>query len=400
MIRSSSRRALYLISAGMCFTTMGLATLGLLVPLYGVEIGASPIAVGYLVAAAHMAPLALAIQAGGLIDRFGAVRVLLIGSLGLTAVPIIIVVSPSLVNLIVAQVLVGLSHMMLTLASQTLVSGFKGDRAANMGTFAAFLSVGQLIGPLLAGAVLDSTGFRIAFGIVAVTAVFNLVLGPILNWSVRQSPPRRSTRPRDSSPGLRVLVRVPGIQVAIFASSGIFAGTTVYQTFLPVLLDGRGMSATSIGVLLSIRSLAALVVRPALPLILRVLRGQHRVLVVALVFTAIGTGLSGFAAAPALLGVLALFVGVGMGIGIPLSIVAIASRSDPRDLGRLLGLRLSANRFAQLSAAIGIGAITGVAGFTSGFLITAASLLAMVGILASRSKASTRVNRTPNQTIE
>ena len=381
----ASRKLLFFASSGMGFTTLSLSSLSVLVPLYGVDVGASPFVIGVIVSTTHLLPLLLAINAGRLVDSKGSGNLLLVGAIGLSLAPLLLVFWPSLPLLVVAQMLAGLFHMISTVASQAFVSNLPGNRQSNVGIFTAILSVGQLIGPLVAGGILDYMGFRAAFSVVSGSAMVNVAVAA---WLRRSSAgrPSISLTAAGTTRVIRRNVQAPGVQIAILASCAIFAGMTVYQTFLPVLLSSHGASATLIGSLFSVRSLAAVLVRPAMPLVVRAFGGQYRTLVLMLVFVAVGTGLSGSITALLPLTALALLVGVGMGVGVPLSIVAIASSVDRSELGLLLGLRLFTNRLAQLASTLGVGALIGIAGFNVAFLATAAVALGVAATAVSRLK--------------
>ncbi len=152
---------------------------------------------------------------------------------------------------------------------------------------------------------------------------------------------------------------------------------------MPIYLLENAFSATSIGILLSLRALAAVAVRPMMPRIIRLLGGRARALVVMVVLVGLGVGAIGFTTSFVALAFLSLLAGIGTGVGMPLSIVTIASHVEPHERATALALRLTVNRGAQLVTPFLIGAAIGLLGYGASFLITGALLL-IVGVFILR----------------
>ena len=184
--------------------------------------------------------------------------------------------------------------------------------------------------------------------------------------------------------GPRQALRNVGVQLAVLSSSGVFVAISVRQAFLPVALQDLGFAATTIGALVSLGALAAVLVRPAMPAVSRFLGGPARTLVVAMVSVALAVGLLGVARSALAFALLGVLAGFGTGVGLPLSIVTVASHVDARHRGAALGLRLSLNRVAQLVMPVAIGAVIGVGGFGIGFGLAGGALAALAWAAAAR----------------
>ncbi len=377
-------------------------------PLFAVDLGLAATSVGVLVALPNLFPVVLAITAGRLVDRLGPTRWFLVGTAGATVGPVLVWAAPGVAALAAAQLIVGLSQLFTTLAAQSLVADVANGRsvARNFSLFTTTLSAGRMVGPIVAGLVVDGAGFRTAFGVAA----FTLVVPVAIAWTVRRSAAReaalaserRSADQVDAAvsragsgvepgsgaragavPAARAagLANV-GVQLAVLASAGVFVAVSVRQAFLPVLLTDLGYSATSIGTLISVGSLAAVLVRPLMPWFTRTLGGPARTLVVAMAAVAVGVGGLGLVTSWAAFAGLAVVVGFGTGVGLPLSIVTVASHVDPRQRGAALGLRLSLNRAAQLAMPVAVGALVTAAGFGVAFGV-AGGVLAALSVLAA-----------------
>lgn len=391
----------------MGLVAIALSTVATAVPLYAVTLGADAVTVGLLVALPNVFPVLLALVAGRLVDRMGALRWLLIGSLGMVSAPLLVVAVGGLAPLLVAQLLIGLFHVFVTLAAQDFVAVL-GERRSFERDFAWYstaLAAGRLVGPLLAGIVIDVAGFRETFAVVVAGLVGTTLLVALLRRSRplerlpgelpgapdTASPTTTSRASATPAPGCTAGLPAPvgpvalltnvGVQLAVFSSAGVFVAIAVRQAFLPVYLQQLAYSATSIGLMLSLGGLASVLVRPLMPLITRAMGGPARALVLAMAAVALGVGVLGVVDTYAALVALTLLAGVGTGVGLPLSIVTVASHVDRRQRGLALGLRLSLNRAAQLAAPVVIGAVIAASGFAVGFGL-AGVMLGLLMLLA------------------
>jgi MFS family permease len=395
-------------------STVGQSMLATSVPLFAVALGLAPLWVGVLVALPNVLPVLLAMTAGGWIDRGGAGRWLAFGTGGMATAPLLLVLVPSAPALALAQLLLGVFQLFAALSSQSFVADLGGGRALerNYATYATLLSAGRLVGPLLAGVAIDAAGFRTAFGVAAAVAAFTFAVAWRIRGAVGASdaaagPPGAVADDEDAaavaqegaaapSPaaggrfGAREALANVGVQLAVLSSAGVFVAISVRQAFLPVALQELGYPATTIGALISLGALAAVLVRPLMPVVSRLLGGPARTLVVAMVAVAAAVGGLGMVTSLTAFALLGVLAGFGTGVGLPLSIVTVASHVDPRHRGTALGLRLSLNRAAQLAMPVAIGAVIGVAGFGVGFGLAGALLAGLAVAAASRVAAFER----------
>ncbi len=388
--------------------TVALSMLGTLVPLFAVDRAIGATALGVLVALPNVFPVVLAITAGRWVDRGGPTRWLLVGSSGVTLGPLLLVAAPSIAAMAASQLLVGVAQLFATLAAQSIVADVDNGRSRtrNFSWFTTTLSAGRLVGPVLAGVVVDGAGFRAAFAVVAAVTLVPVAIAGVLHRARRAAgraaPPEAPAGPgatvaADAAEALAAAHRRAGptlanvgVQLAVLASAGVFVAVSVRTAFLPVLLTDLGYSATAIGALISTGAFAAVLVRPLMPYFARVLGGPARALVAAMVAVALGVGLLGAVTAWGAFAALAVVAGFGTGVGLPLSIVTVASHVDPKRRGAALGLRLSLNRAAQLAMPVAMGALLSVAGFTVAFAVAGGVLAALAVIAATRVPAFER----------
>lgn len=393
--------ALYVVVAAVFATQAMMAPL---VPLFGLSLGASPAVIGLLVSAGFVLPLFGALAAGSLVDRRGARPLIIVGALGMTAAPLVVVALPSLFGVAVAQLGLGLAHLVVIVAAQTLVASLGGGRARekNFGWYTMFVSAGQLVGPLLAGVLVDSAGFGVAFavaaGVSALGAGCSLLLPPAFVSKEFVSPENDNVAAEtlggdegssvdeteaetSGGAGVLELLRRPGVRVALSVSAAVLFSLSVYQAFFPAYLDALAFSATVVGGLLSLRALASLLVRPFTARVMALFARRLQGLKVMLLLIAVGLSLTGLIDTLLLLGLLAVIVGVGVGIAQPISMVTVVDHVDAHIWGFALGLRLTGNRLAQVLGPVLLGVSAEVLGFDGMFLLAGGVLVVAIGLL-------------------
>jgi MFS family permease len=354
------------------------AMLAPLVPLLGLELGASPAVVGLLVSLAFVFPLFLAMPTGALVDRVGSRGLITAGAVGLGLAPLAVTLWPNLAVLALAQVVAGLAHLVLVVAAQSHIAslGTSGrEREKNFGWYTTFLSAGQLVGPLLAGVLADTVSYELAFGVAGTVSLAAVAMSRFLPASRLGA----SGGPLGlyGQPGqVRSLLSNEGVKIALVVSSGVLFAMSAHAAFLPLYLESLAYPVTAIGFLISFKALMAMVVRPFMSGIIHLLGGRARTLLVMVLMVALGLGMTGFVTSVPALVMVAVLVGVGSGLSQPLSMVAVADHVEARERGFALGLRLTGNRVAQVVGPLLLGVVAEVAGFGLTFLVAG---LALVG---------------------
>lgn len=380
MSRPLARRALTIICVVMAATFATQTMVATLAPLLAVSLGATPATVGLLVSMGAVLPLLLATLVGVAVDRFGPVRLIVLGSIGLAAAPVLVAVSPSLGALAVTQALVGLFHLMLVVAAQAYVAGL-GSHAThekNFGWYTTFLSVGQLIGPLTGGFIANSHGFPAAFAASSIIAIVAAALTYLLPRVPSLGPTPRSTR--QVFEALAEVLKSRGATAAVVVSTCLILVLSAYQAFFPVHLELLGYPASAIGAFIGARALAAILVRPFISRIVSFCSGRKRAFLLALALTGMGLLVAGIAVSTLPLGAASAMLGIGLGLGLPLSMVATVEHVAAGSRGTALGLRLTGNYAALVLGPLLLGVMAegvGVRGTLvfSGLLVVPAVVL-------------------------
>lgn len=364
--------------------------IGPLAPLYGARLGAPPATIGVIISAAYLLPFFLAIPIGQLVDRYGPKVMLIAGTMLLGTAPFVVVVAPGLASLVLVQVLAGLGQLLTVVAAQrfTAAMGVGKNRERNFGWYGAFVSGGQLLGPVVAGVCVDAFGFRVAFAVAGAVAFLALVWVASLRNLERDAArrPRRLPRPRQ----LAALFRLPSVLVSLLVSATVMIAITGHLSFLPAYLETLAYPATVIGGILSLRSLATVAVRPFTAAIVTRLGGRFRSFVTMMTLCALGVAGVALGGQAAVLVLASVLIGVGIGVAQPLTLAGVVEQAPEEEYGVAFGVRITGNRLVQFGAPLALGLIAQLAGYPVMFLTAGAITFGTVGVLlanASRFRA-------------
>ncbi|MGN9785348.1 MFS transporter [Nonomuraea sp. ZG12] len=338
---------------------------------------------GLLGASFALAPLLLALPAGHAADRYGERRMAVAGALLLAAsAAAFITLGHTVAGLVAAGLLLGTGHLGSVIAQQALVANTteqgRHDTAFGHYTFAA--SLGQAVGPSLitafgGGRAIPDTGriFAASCGL----AVLLLLLSVLL------PPSRPATTARAVGGDLRSLLRLPGLAHALLTSCVVLAAVDITLAYLPALGTEHGLTAGTVGLLLTIRGAASMVSRLFLGRLARAL-GRRRLLVSSTVAAAVAMLLTPLPMSLWLLSALLVVIGLGLGVGQPLTMSWLAESAPPGMRGRAMSLRLAGNRTGQLlipgaaglaAAGLGAGGVLFITALSLGWAALAARRL-------------------------
>lgn len=344
------------------------------VALVSDSMGLSPALIGLIVSGQALLPLFLAIPAGVLADRVGTRRMLVLGGAGmiLSALAFLAATNPWL--LFLAQTVLGISQVVVWLCVQALVTHGDGEgRQRQIENFTQAMTLGQIAGPLLGTWVLERSGSTTVFlSYLGLSAAITLA-----SLAASTGEPAKTGAPSNGEGMMKEgisLLRVNGMQAALLTTFLMLYLMDLRNTFVPLYLKDIGMNPTRIGWVISAGSGAALAVRLVTGPLLRRF-GERTALAVAAAM-----GIGGTFATPLLsnfwwLALASAIGGFGTGLNHPLTLSMIA-RSTPQHLRGLgMGLRLTANRAAQLVSPLLFGSLLQMAGtrpafFTSGLLLS------------------------------
>lgn len=222
-------------------------------PLLPSVVEAGPAWTGVLFASYAVAVVAAALVAGRFVDRHGPKTPLLIGLVGLAIATLLFATGGPYWLLLIARLAQGVAGGMSWVAALSLIAATTSfeKRGQQMGIAISTITLGVLVGPPLAGFMVEHFGTASPFLLAAGIALLDGLLRILL---IKDSP-----RVTDDSAGPFAVLKVPGsvsIVVAIVIGAAVMAGI---EPVLPVHLDA---SALTIGLLFGLAALAGIIANP------------------------------------------------------------------------------------------------------------------------------------------
>lgn len=365
---------------------LGFAGSRLAVPLLAVDRGASAFLVGSIVALYALFPTALALPAGRMADRMGFRLPLVFGTGAILVAMLVPFVSPTLAALYFSVSVLGLGFMALQLATQTLAGSIAGpgERTRNFSLVSLAFALGNLGGPLMAGVLIDAIGYAWTFFALAVPLAPATALAVTSRRWLREV----HVKAEAASGGALDLLRIAPLRDTLIAGGIIATAWDVYQFLMPLYGRSIGLSATAIGVVMSAFGVSIILLRVALPAIVR-RTGEAEMLTYAMFIACASFVVFPFFENPWLLAAASFVLGIGCGCGQPLSMSLIYGASPRGRIGEATGLRLTVNQVTHLIVPLLFGGLGSAAGYTVVFL-TNAGFLAAGGYMGLRTHAKPR----------
>lgn len=353
-----------------------------LISLFAIELGASQITIGTMIAMYSLLPALLAVYAGKLSDRLGVRVPMLAGSLGVAAGLLVPWLSPSLPALYASAALIGASHMFYNVSAQNLVGSLGGaeERTRNFSNYALAMAIGSFLGPLAAGFSIDYVGHATGYLYVAVLPLVPAVI-MVSARKVGRGP--RVTTEDEQAVLATSLLANPVLRRTLIASAVAVTAQDLFQFYMPIYGHSVGLSASAIGVVLAMSGIAAFLVRTGLPVLLKrwgpdtVFNGSLYVSAAAFLLFPLFSGALALAA-------IALVLGLGMGCAQPVTLMLIFSRAPEGRSGEALGMRVTINQITHIAVPVIFGAIGSVFGVAPVFITNA--LILTGGALLNREK--------------
>lgn len=339
--------------------------------LLALNLGAGPMLIGVLIAAYSIFQLAFALVVGRISDRYGSRRPMLGGAIAFGCGLIIPAVSPTLPALFISAPLIGIGFVFFNVAAQNLAGtlGNAEERTRNFSTMSLGYSSGHMIGPVLAGIMIDRHGFGaayIAFALMTLAAILALALTRQLG--------AHGARSEAASSSAFDLMRLPSLRRMIIVSGLVTTGWDLYTFYVPIYGHSIGLSASTIGTILGAFAAASFIVRVALPVLTKRF-SVETVLAAAMCLAALlFLPFTFITFVPALL---ALSFGIGLTLGVsqPLTLNLTYNRSPAGRSGEVTGLRLTINNITHIAVPLAAGSIGALLGIAPVFWASAGILL-------------------------
>ena len=334
------------------------------VSLYALELGANQFTIGVFIALYALCPVLLSIVIGKFADRVAPRLPAIIGTAGVGLALLLPPLFPGLTVLYVSSFVLGLSNQLINIPLEAIVGGIDGveKRARNYALISMGFAGASFLGPLVAGFSIDSIGHLQVF---LVLASFTVVPMLIL-WfkpAVLRKVARHAAEARRGS--VLDLWRIPNLRTTLIAGSIALSAWDLFQFYLPIYGHSVGLSASAIGTILAVFSIASFVIRGTVPFLVKKLT-EAKILTYSVFIAAFAFVLLPFFVSPYALAAIAFLLGLGVGCATPIEMSLIYVLT-PRDrIAESMGLRKTVNQtmhlvipliFGSLGAAFGSAAV-------------------------------------------
>ena len=376
--------AVYVVLAIVLLNMIAYRGSKVVVTLFAIELGAAQYVIGIMIAMYAVFPMLLGLYAGKLTDRLGVRTPMLGGTLGVITAFLVPCVFPNVVALYVSAVLIGASWVFYNVCTQNLI-GLLSDaeaRPRNFSNYGLVMAAGSFFGPMLSGFSIDHLGYSKSYLLLAGFSCLAAI-------TIMSAKSLRGLRAKGESAeehavySANLLKNVP-LRRTLITSAIVLTGTDLFQFYMPIYGNAKGLSASSIGMVLGAFAVAAFVVRLVMPALVRRFTADTVLLVALYVGCAAYLVFPLFDAALPLACV-AFVLGLGMGCSQPVSLMLIYDRAPANRSGEALGLRLAINNCMHIIVPTLFGTIGTAFGVGPVFLANAA-ILAAGGVITTRAK--------------
>ena len=369
--RESFTRALIALIAGQICLHACMAGVRMAAPLQALRQGHAAWAVGVLLGLFALAPIALALPAGRLADRHGYHRPMRV-AVGLTLVGGVLALASTwasdagFIVLCAAAMFTGAGANFGLIAIQR-TAGRGAHDATELKRVFSWLglapALANVVGPVLAGTLIDAGGFRLAF--------LALMLLPLATlWWGRRVPLERPSQPL---PGARKrsswdLLETPGLRRLLLVNWLLASSWDVHSFVVPILGHERAFSASGIGLVLGVFAAAVALVRVVIPVLAHRLR-ESQVLAGAMLCSAAVFAVYPLVRSVAMMSVCALLLGLALGSVQPMIMTTLHQLTPRERHGEAIALRSMTINFssAVMPLMFGLaGSLLGAAALAAG----------------------------------
>jgi MFS family permease len=236
-----------------------------LLPLFARDLGAGPALIGFVMGASTLTGIVVKLPAGTLSDVLGRRRLLIAGALVFASLPFTYLAASTLLVLILLRFVHGAATAIFGPVASASLSDIAppASRGTWLSTYSTVQGTGQALGPVLAGYLIATGRFDLAFvasGVIGIAVPFIVAGWPEVSPAVPARAPWQEFRRGVAEVGRdRLVVVTSGAQAAQFILNGML------NAFLPLFgRDVLGLTTSELGWLFGLQTLTTLAVRPVI----------------------------------------------------------------------------------------------------------------------------------------
>ena len=360
--------------------------MSLLIPLWALSLGASPLFIGLSVSAGAVLPSLFSINSGAVIDRLGTKTVLFYSPLVIASISALYTLFPLISVLITLQLFFGLIQSMSWISAQTHVAKLTRQSGNNhyASSFSFAVNLGNFSGPLIVGFAWDFIAPWAAFACVSAWCICLWLSALIVPKEKEAKGQKEQKKPSVSLvrllPNWRdyqsafALLAIPAVLIVIYGTFMRLSSSSIKSSFYLVYLEQINFSASTVATILSAHALAGTFSTLAVRYLSRYFQS------ITILFAALIISIAPFCFTPLFVGywsqlLLVTVSGFGLGMTLPLLISILGHAVPSEKQGIAVGLRTSANYMASFAIPLLFGLCVQAFGLTLSFYIIGAVLL-------------------------
>ncbi|MER8008677.1 MFS transporter [Streptomyces sp. NPDC094149] len=350
-------------------------------------LGADERAVGVIAGVYALLPLFAAVPLGRRTDHGRCVPLLPVGVALIAGGCALSGLADSLWAMAVWSGVMGLGHLCFVIGAQSLVARQSAphEQDRNFGHFTIGASLGQLVGPIAAGALIGGPDMAGTSALALLVAGAGAAAAFSSLWRIEDRKAVNSRAAQADRVAVGSILRARGVPAGMLISLSVLSATDILTAYLPVVGEHRDIAPSVIGVLLSLRAGATIACRLVLTPLLRLL-GRTALLTATCLLAAVLCAGIALPVPVWALGLMLTALGFCLGVGQPLSMTTVVQAAPDGARSTALALRLTGNRLGQVAAPATAGLVAGLVGAAAPFVMLGGLLLLSAGV-ALRSPA-------------
>ncbi len=287
-------------------------------------LGADERAIGVIAGVYALLPLFAAVPLGRRTDHGRCAPLLPVGVILISGGCALGGLANSLWTMAMWSGVMGLGHLCFVIGAQSLVARQSAphEQDRNFGHFTIGASLGQLIGPIAAGALIGGSDMAGTSARALLVAGAGAAVSFTSLWRIEDRTAVKSRTERGDPVPMGSILGARGVPAGIFISLAVLSATDILTAYLPVVGEHRGIAPSVIGVLLSIRAAATIACRLVLTPLLQLLGRAALLTATCLLAGVLCAGLALPLPVWALCLMLAV-LGFCLGVGQPLSMTTV-----------------------------------------------------------------------------
>ena len=342
------------------------------VTLTALNLERSTLEVGILIAVFALLPALFSVRAGQLIDKIGPWKPLRASAISVIVGTLLPFVWQTLPSLILAAVSIGVGHMVFQIAIQRQMGqGTTEEKLKKFSWLSLSMATSGLIGPLAAGISIDYLGHRAVFALLALAPIACL-FGLFRMRTYLLASHTKSEAPKEKRSAMDLLA-IPQLRRVFAANMLTSVAWDTHMFVLPIYGVGIGLSATTIGLIISCFASATIVIRLGIPFIQRHL-SPWKLIHITMVAAGLNFMIYPFFTQVWILMILSFMLGLALGSTQPGILALLQSHAPPGRAGEAFGIRMALINTCQVSLPLAFGALGSVIGIMPLFWITAVGL--------------------------